>query len=87
MAQELDLTPLRVFSNKQPTPSTCDGGDFSIGERVIQYFKTCHGIIDDNGWRVFFDDSTDKKQLCRILIASLEPQALREDVERTVRFQ
>ncbi|ETK75336.1 hypothetical protein L915_18037, partial [Phytophthora nicotianae] len=55
-----------------------------ISERVIQYFKTCHGIIDDNGWRVFFDDSTGKKQLCRILIASLEPQALREDVERTV---
>ncbi|ETO72920.1 hypothetical protein F444_11073, partial [Phytophthora nicotianae P1976] len=28
-----------------------------------------------------------KQQLCRVLIASLEPRALREEVERTVRFQ
>ncbi|OWZ09958.1 hypothetical protein PHMEG_00017261 [Phytophthora megakarya] len=58
-----------------------------VSERVIQYFKTCHDIIEDNGWSVFFDDDTGRKQLCRILIASLEPQALREDIERTVRFQ
>ncbi|POM62525.1 hypothetical protein PHPALM_28315 [Phytophthora palmivora] len=58
-----------------------------VSERVIQYFKTCHDIIDDNGWRNCFSDDTGKKQLCRILMSSLEPQALRQDVERTVRFQ
>ncbi|GMF48756.1 unnamed protein product [Phytophthora fragariaefolia] len=58
-----------------------------VSERVIQYFKTCHEIIDDNGWRVFFEDDTGRKQLYRILVASLEPQALREEVERTLRFQ
>ncbi|ETN06367.1 hypothetical protein PPTG_13712 [Phytophthora nicotianae INRA-310] len=58
-----------------------------VSERVIRYFKTCHDIIDDNGWRVFFDDNTGKKELYRILVVSLEPQALREDVERSIRFQ
>eukprot|EP00644_Phytophthora_capsici_P013145 jgi/Phyca11/81483/gw1.5.1141.1 len=58
-----------------------------VSERVIQYFKTCNDIIDDNGWRVFFDDDTGKKQLCRILVTSLKPQALREDVARSIRFQ
>ncbi|ETN08773.1 hypothetical protein PPTG_11602 [Phytophthora nicotianae INRA-310] len=51
------------------------------------YFKLCHDIIDDHGWQQFFSGDDGKQQLFRVPIASLEPRALREEVERTVRFQ
>ncbi|ETK86485.1 hypothetical protein L915_08885 [Phytophthora nicotianae] len=35
----------------------------------------------------FFSGDDGKQQLFRVPIASLEPRALREEVERTVRFQ
>ncbi|ETN07735.1 hypothetical protein PPTG_13060 [Phytophthora nicotianae INRA-310] len=64
-----------------------DLSESDVSERVIQYFKKCYEIVDDHGWRVFFTGLDGRKQLCRILIASLEPQALRDEVERAVRFQ
>ncbi|POM77994.1 Hypothetical protein PHPALM_4542, partial [Phytophthora palmivora] len=64
-----------------------DLSESDVNERVIQYFKLCHEIIDDHGWRVFFTEVHGKKQLCSILINSLEPKAHREEVDRTARFQ
>ncbi|ETI44290.1 hypothetical protein F443_11005 [Phytophthora nicotianae P1569] len=64
-----------------------DLSESDVSERVIQYFKLCHDIIDDHGWQQFFSGDDGKKQLCRVLIALFEPRALREEVERTVRFQ
>lgn len=55
-----------------------------IHERIMQYFVKCHDIIDDHGWHRFFQGENGMKQLCRILIDSLEPRALRDDVERTI---
>ncbi|ETP40469.1 hypothetical protein F442_12189 [Phytophthora nicotianae P10297] len=56
-------------------------------ERVIQYLKLCREIFDDHEWRTFFTGLDGTKQLCSILIKSLEPKALREEVDRTARFQ
>lgn len=64
-----------------------DLSESDVHERVIQYFKLCHEIIDDHGWRIFFTGDDGRKQLCSILIKSLEPKALREEVDRTARFQ
>ncbi|ETP11074.1 hypothetical protein F441_13424 [Phytophthora nicotianae CJ01A1] len=47
-----------------------------VSERIIQYFKRCHDIIDDHGGQQFFSGDDGKQQLCRVLIASLEPRAL-----------
>eukprot|EP00644_Phytophthora_capsici_P013422 jgi/Phyca11/115839/e_gw1.29.159.1 len=58
-----------------------------VHERVIHYFKLCCGIIEDHGRHVFFTGPDGTKQLCSILIKSLEPKALREEVDRTARFQ
>ncbi|KAJ8525332.1 hypothetical protein ON010_g15783 [Phytophthora cinnamomi] len=58
-----------------------------VHERVSQYFELCHEIIDDHGWRIFFTGDDGRKQLCSILIKSLEPTALREEIDRTARFQ
>ncbi|KAF4133265.1 hypothetical protein GN958_ATG17518 [Phytophthora infestans] len=58
-----------------------------VHKRVIQYFMLCHDIIDDHGWRIFFNGKDGRKQLCRILMKSLEPKSLREKVDRTTRFQ
>ncbi|OWZ17722.1 hypothetical protein PHMEG_0008291 [Phytophthora megakarya] len=64
-----------------------DLSETDVSERVIQYFKKCHGIIEEHGWHQFFTGSDGRQHLCRILIASLEPQALHDEVERTIRFQ
>ncbi|ETI42599.1 hypothetical protein F443_12279 [Phytophthora nicotianae P1569] len=64
--------------------------DFSgsgVHERMIQYLKLCREIFDDHEWRTFFTGLDGTKQLCSILIKSLEPKALREEVDRTARFQ
>lgn len=64
-----------------------DLSESDVHERIMQYFVTCHDIIDDHGWHKFFQGENGMKQLCRILIESLEPRTLREDVERTIRFE
>ncbi|ETL36039.1 hypothetical protein L916_11922 [Phytophthora nicotianae] len=56
-------------------------------ERVIQYLKLCREIFDDHEWRTFFTGLDGTKQLCSILNKSLEPKALKEEVDRTARFQ
>ncbi|POM76445.1 LOW QUALITY PROTEIN: Hypothetical protein PHPALM_6315 [Phytophthora palmivora] len=56
-------------------------------ECFIQYFKACHENIDDHGWRIFFTGDDGWKQLCSVMIKSLEPKALREEFDRTVCFQ
>ncbi|ETN20474.1 hypothetical protein PPTG_03471 [Phytophthora nicotianae INRA-310] len=53
-----------------------DLSESDVSERIIQYFKRCHDIIDDHGGQQFFSGDDGKQQLCRVLIASLEPRAL-----------
>ncbi|ETO66256.1 hypothetical protein F444_16505 [Phytophthora nicotianae P1976] len=64
-----------------------DLSESDVHERVIQYFKICREIIEDHEWNIFFTGPDGTKQLCSILIKSLEPKALREEVDRTARFQ
>ncbi|KAL3658041.1 hypothetical protein V7S43_016886 [Phytophthora oleae] len=58
-----------------------------VSERVTQYFKRCHDVIDKHGWNQFFTGSDGRQHPCRILIASLEPKALLDEVQRVSRFQ
>jgi hypothetical protein len=64
-----------------------DLSESNISERVIQYFRLCDEIIDEQGWRQFFEGENGMNQYCRILEACLTPRALREDVERAVKFK
>ncbi|GMF53459.1 unnamed protein product [Phytophthora fragariaefolia] len=41
------------IDNEMRSKLRMDLTETDVSERVIQYFKTCHEIIDDNGWRVF----------------------------------
>ncbi|OWZ10107.1 hypothetical protein PHMEG_00017094 [Phytophthora megakarya] len=58
-----------------------DLSESDVDERVIQYFKLLLTIMG------FFTEERGKTQLYPILIKSLEPKALREEVDRTARFQ
>ncbi|ETI38931.1 hypothetical protein F443_15430 [Phytophthora nicotianae P1569] len=61
-----------------------DLSESDVSERVIQYFKLCHDIIHDHGRQQFFTGKDGRQQLCRVLIVSLEPHFLQEEVVGTV---
>ncbi|POM69892.1 Hypothetical protein PHPALM_13793 [Phytophthora palmivora] len=58
-----------------------------VRERVIQFFKSSRQVIEEQGWADFFKDQEGMKLKCKLLVASLEPQTLREDVEAILAYQ
>ncbi|OWZ15878.1 hypothetical protein PHMEG_00010406 [Phytophthora megakarya] len=58
-----------------------------VSERVLQYFKQCYDVIDEHGLSACFEASNGSKEKCKLLISSLEPRTLRDEVERSIRFQ
>ncbi|OWZ07580.1 hypothetical protein PHMEG_00020007 [Phytophthora megakarya] len=58
-----------------------------VSERVLQYFKQCYDLIDEHGLGACFERPSGVKEKCKLLVVSLEPKSLREDVERVIRFQ
>lgn len=58
-----------------------------VNERIIQYFRQCRQVIQDNGLQTCFDTDEGKKERCKLLIASLEPVSLRDEIEAMVKFQ
>ncbi|OWZ16598.1 LOW QUALITY PROTEIN: hypothetical protein PHMEG_0009582 [Phytophthora megakarya] len=91
VTDEVDKTISSVKNNTVPDIDhemaehlRMDLSESDVHERVIQYFKLCHEIIDDHGWNIFF---TEEQAMCSILIKSLESKALCEEVDRTARFQ
>ncbi|GMG17465.1 unnamed protein product [Phytophthora fragariaefolia] len=57
-----------------------------IHDRVIQYFKRCHDIINDQDWSQFFTGSDGRPQHCCIRIASLQTKALLDEITRGCSF-
>ncbi|ETI48171.1 hypothetical protein F443_07787 [Phytophthora nicotianae P1569] len=58
-----------------------------VRERVVQYFRSSRQVIEENGWCKFFIDQEGLKLKCKLLVASLEPQALREEIESILAYQ
>ena len=64
-----------------------DLGESDVSERVLQYFKKADELIDEHGLAKCFDGSSGTKEKCKLLVASLEPSGLKEEVKATLRFQ
>ncbi|OWY98480.1 hypothetical protein PHMEG_00030748 [Phytophthora megakarya] len=58
-----------------------------VRERVVQFFKSSRQVIEENGWAEFFKDHEGLKLKCKLLVSSIEPQALREDIEAILAYQ
>ncbi|OWZ03681.1 LOW QUALITY PROTEIN: hypothetical protein PHMEG_00024543 [Phytophthora megakarya] len=58
-----------------------------VRERVVQFFKSSRKVIEEHGWTEFFKDQESLKLKCKLLVGSLEPHALREDVQATLSYQ
>ncbi|ETN07650.1 hypothetical protein PPTG_12993 [Phytophthora nicotianae INRA-310] len=58
-----------------------------VRERVVQYFRASRQVIDEHGWCKFFMHQEGLKLKCKLLVASLEPQALREEIESILVYQ
>ena len=57
-----------------------------VAERVLQYFKTCDTIIAENGLKNCFQGKNGSKEKCKLIIASLEPQSLKSEVQREIQY-
>eukprot|EP00644_Phytophthora_capsici_P002638 jgi/Phyca11/105526/e_gw1.11.640.1 len=58
-----------------------------VRERVVQYFRSSRQVIEEHGWCKFFMDQEGMKLKCKLLVASREPQALREEIESILAYQ
>ncbi|KAI9984773.1 hypothetical protein PInf_006232 [Phytophthora infestans] len=51
-----------------------------VRERVVQYFRSSRQVIKEHCWFKFFIGQEVLKLKYKLLVASLEPQALREEI-------
>ncbi|ETO68966.1 hypothetical protein F444_14326, partial [Phytophthora nicotianae P1976] len=58
-----------------------------VRERVVQFFRSSRQVIEEHGWSEFFIDQEGQKLKCKLLVASLEPQTLREEIESILAYQ
>ncbi|ETP11508.1 hypothetical protein F441_12976 [Phytophthora nicotianae CJ01A1] len=58
-----------------------------VRERVVQYFRSNRQVIEENGWCKLFIDQEGLKLKCKLLVASLDPPALREEIESILAYQ
>jgi len=58
-----------------------------VRERVVQFFRLGRQVIEEHGWSEFFEDQEGRKLKCKLLVASLEPQPMREEIEAILAYQ
>ncbi|ETP29424.1 hypothetical protein F442_21422, partial [Phytophthora nicotianae P10297] len=58
-----------------------------ISERVLQYFISCEHIIEEHGLHACFESEAGLKEKCSLLINSITPEALKEEVKNALRYQ
>ncbi|ETI56395.1 hypothetical protein L917_00928 [Phytophthora nicotianae] len=58
-----------------------------VNERVLQYFMSCDRIIEEHGLQACFDSETGMKEKCSLLVNSSSPEALKEEIKNTLRYQ
>ncbi|KAF1322126.1 hypothetical protein FI667_g11572, partial [Globisporangium splendens] len=57
-----------------------------VGARVINYFKLCDDIIQENGLTTIMEGKQGAKEKCKILMRFIDPAALQEAVQLHQRF-
>ncbi|OWZ01511.1 hypothetical protein PHMEG_00027079, partial [Phytophthora megakarya] len=58
-----------------------------VSERVLQYFMPCDRIIEEHGLHSWFDSDVGSKEKCSLLINSIAPDVLQEEVKNALRYQ
>ncbi|KAE9196860.1 hypothetical protein PF002_g22924 [Phytophthora fragariae] len=56
-----------------------------VSERVLQYFISCERIIEEHGLHACFESETGRKEKCSLLVNSIAPEGLKEEVENALR--
>ncbi|DAZ94222.1 TPA: hypothetical protein N0F65_001072 [Lagenidium giganteum] len=64
-----------------------DMQDVNVEQRVLHYFKTARQLTERSRFTAIFSDLEEERECCQILMQSLEPRALRDEVERVVWYQ
>jgi hypothetical protein len=64
-----------------------DMGESDVKERVMQVFVRSREFIGEQGWQGFFTGKEGVRLKCKLLVESIEPHSLREEVSAIVKYQ
>ncbi|KAE8964515.1 hypothetical protein PF011_g28637, partial [Phytophthora fragariae] len=64
-----------------------DMTESDVKERVMQFFARSREFIEEQGWQEFFTGKEELRLKCKLLVESLQPRGLREEVAVTVKYQ
>ncbi|ETI57422.1 hypothetical protein L914_00244 [Phytophthora nicotianae] len=58
-----------------------------VSERVLKYFISCERIIEEHGLHGCFEFEAGSKEKCCLLINSITPEALKEEVKNALCYE
>ncbi|OWY99040.1 hypothetical protein PHMEG_00030034 [Phytophthora megakarya] len=64
-----------------------DMTESDVNERVLKYFMLCNQLIEEHGLVTCFDGDHGSKEKCKLLVESLAPAELKQDVKNALRFR
>lgn len=62
-------------------------GEGDVKERVMQFFAKSREFVEEQGWQAFFTGKEGTRLRCKLLVESLEPRSLRDEIAMTVKYQ
>ncbi|KAG1704262.1 hypothetical protein DVH05_006271 [Phytophthora capsici] len=57
-----------------------------VSARVLDYFVKFKKIVTENGLTECFDNEDGSRQKCKLLVASLRPKALKDEIKQCVLY-
>ncbi|KAG2840782.1 hypothetical protein PC111_g3331 [Phytophthora cactorum] len=58
-----------------------------VSERVLQCFMSCDRITEEHGLQACFDSDTGTKEKYSLLINSITPESMKEEIKNALRYQ
>nr|KAE8918753.1 hypothetical protein PF009_g30934 [Phytophthora fragariae] len=66
---------------------TMDMAENDVKERVMQFFARSREFIEEQGWQEFFTGNEGLRLKCKLLVESLQPRSLRDEVATIIKYQ
>ncbi|KAF4039680.1 hypothetical protein GN244_ATG08205 [Phytophthora infestans] len=66
---------------------TIDMTESDVRERVMQLFARSREFIEEQGWQEFFTGNEGLRLKCKLMVESLQPRSLRDEVATIIKYQ
>eukprot|EP00644_Phytophthora_capsici_P010180 jgi/Phyca11/50748/gw1.41.315.1 len=58
-----------------------------VSERILQYFRLFRQLVEEEGLEGCFSGNEGAKEKCKLLVASIEPATLRDNIKSIIKYQ